>query len=158
MYVDPRGVRFAAWITVVVLSAYLVTGATWILALQFLAFAAGAVFGLRAAPYGLVFKALVRPRLASPAELEAEAPPRFAQTVGAVFAGVALVAVALGLPWVAYGAAAMALAAAFLNAAFDFCLGCEAYLMLRRMRGAPALRRMVQPPSRRAEPAPSASS
>lgn len=143
MFVDPRGVRFSAWITVVVLSSYLITGATWILALQALIFASGAVFGLRAAPYGVAFKLLVRPRLGPPAGLEAEAPPRFAQAVGALFAVVALLGVVAGAQWLAYGAAAMALAAAFLNAAFNFCLGCETYLLLRRMRRAPEVARPV---------------
>ena len=136
-YVDPRGPRFGAWLTTVVLVAVLVTGSAWLAAAQTLVFALGAVFGLKAAPYGLLYRWLVRPRLGPPAELEAELPPRFAQAVGTAFGLVATIGYATGVTAVGAGAAACALAAAFLNAAFAFCLGCEVYLLLRRA-GVPA--------------------
>jgi hypothetical protein len=79
-----------------------------------------------------VFRSVVRPRLGPPTEFEAEAPPRFAQAVGAVFAVVGTLGFALGLPALGFAATALALAAAFLNAAFGFCLGCEMYLIYRR--------------------------
>jgi hypothetical protein len=130
--VDVRGTRFAAWLTAVVLAVVLLTSSTLLVALQTGVFLLGAVFGLRAAPYGVVFRQLVRPLLRPPAEVEPEAPPRFAQAVGAVFALVATVGFAVG--WTALGmvATAFALAAAFLNAAFGFCLGCELYLFALR--------------------------
>ncbi|MFZ1853421.1 MAG: DUF4395 domain-containing protein, partial [Candidatus Nanopelagicales bacterium] len=104
-----------------------------------LAFAAGAVLGLHAQPYGLIYRRFVRPRLGPPAELEDPAPPRFAQAVGLAFALVALVGLLAGLSIVFYFAIALALAAAFLNTAFDFCLGCEMYLLIKRVgRGAVA--------------------
>src|SRR3954454_4541645 len=84
--VDVRGPRFAAWGTTVVLAVVLLTGSGWLLAAQAVVFAIGALAGLRWAPYGVLFRLLVRPRLAPPSELEAEAPPRFAQAVGLVFA------------------------------------------------------------------------
>src|SRR5579884_2334858 len=86
MYVDPRGARFGAVITTVVLAVVLLTGSGPLLAAQALVFGLGAAFGLRYAPYGYLYRALVRPRLGPPAELEAEAPPRFAQAVGFGFA------------------------------------------------------------------------
>ena len=73
-------------ITTVVLAVVLITGSVWLLAAQALVFAAGSVFGLRYSPYGLLYRRLIRPRLGPPCELEPEAPPRFAQTVGLVFA------------------------------------------------------------------------
>src|SRR3954454_8144910 len=82
MYVDPRGLRFGAVVTTLVLAVGLVTASAWVLLAQTLVFAVGAAAGLRRAPYGLLFRALVRPRLGPPRELEAEAPPRFAQAVG----------------------------------------------------------------------------
>jgi hypothetical protein len=39
---------------------------------------------------------------------------------------------ATGITWLGIGATALALAAAFLNAVFGFCLGCEMYLLIRR--------------------------
>src|SRR4051794_10165696 len=79
MYVDPRGPRFGAALTTVVLAVVLLTGSGWLLAAQAVVFGIGVVAGLRWAPYGLLYRRLVRPRLGPPAQLEAEAPPRFAQ-------------------------------------------------------------------------------
>lgn len=133
MQVDPRGQRLAAGFTTVVLVAVLVTGSWELLAAQAVVFAIGTLFGLRFAPYGLIFKSLVRPRIGPPKELEAEAPPRFAQGVGLGFALVGVAGYDLGIEWLGIGATAFALAAAFLNVAFGFCLGCEMYLLIRRV-------------------------
>lgn len=135
--VDPRGARFAAAVTAVVLAVGLVTANAWVLAAQSLVFAIGAVAGLNRAPYGLVFRHFVRPRIGEPATLEAAAPPRFAQAVGLVFALVATAGFALGVTAVGVAATALAFAAAFLNAAFGFCLGCEMYLVGRRLTSRP---------------------
>ena len=96
MEIDPRGPRFSAVITTIVLAVVLITGSAWLLAAQVAVFAVGALAGLRYAPYGLVYRRLVRPRLGSPAHTEAEAPPRFAQAVGMVVAGVGLICLAAG--------------------------------------------------------------
>ena len=133
MYVDPRGPRFGAWITTAVLALVLVTSSAWLLAAQTVVFAVGAFAGLRYAPYGWVFRRFVRPRLAPPTDLEPEAPPRFAQGVGFAFGLVGTVALAVGATTVGLVAAGLALAAAFLNAVFGFCLGCEVYLLGRRL-------------------------
>jgi hypothetical protein len=132
--IDPRGPRFGALITTVVLAVVLVTGSVWLLAAQAVVFAAGALFGLRYAPYGWLYRRLVRPRLGPPAELEPEAPPRFAQGVGLAFAAVGVVGYAAGLTWLGAAATAAALAAAFLNGVFGFCLGCQMYVLIRRIR------------------------
>jgi hypothetical protein len=135
--VDPRGPRFGGAVTTVVLALALVlvgtTAGTVLVAWQTLVFALGAIVGLHAQPYGIVYRRLVQPRLGPPAELEDAAPPRFAQAVGLVFLVVALVASLAGVTVVATVAIALALAAAFLNAAFGFCLGCEMYLLGSRL-------------------------
>ncbi len=82
MDIDPRGPRFGALITTVVFAVVLITGSVWLLAAQALVFAVATVFGMRNAPYGLIYRWLVRPRLGPPGELEPEAPPRFAQGHG----------------------------------------------------------------------------
>ena len=133
MGIDPRGPRFNASITTAVLAVVLVTGSVWLLAAQGLVFAAGSIFGLRYSPYGWLYRRLVRPRLGPPSELEPEAPPRFAQTVGLAFAAVGVVGYATGLTALGMAATAAALAAALLNAAIGFCLGCEMYLLIRRI-------------------------
>lgn len=135
--VDVRGPRFGAAITTVVLALALVLVgspiATVLIAWQTLVFGLGAFIGLQAQPYGLVFRTIVQPRLAAPTQLEDAAPPRFAQLVGFGFAVVALAALLVGATTVATVAIGFALAAAFLNAAFAFCLGCQMYLLTRRL-------------------------
>ena len=133
MKVDPRGMRFAAALTAAVLVAVLVTSSAWLLAAQAAVFAAGAVLGLRYAPYGLIFRVLVRPRLGPPSELEDEAPPRFSQAVGLVFSVAGVAGYATGVTPLGIVATAFALIAAFLNAAFGLCLGCEMYVLIRRV-------------------------
>jgi hypothetical protein len=134
--IDPRGPRFAATLTTLVLAAVLLTApsatATTLLVVQAALFAAGALGGIQRTPYAWLFKRFVRPRLAPPTELEDAAPPRFAQTVGLVFALVALSGFLTGVTALGLVATGLALAAAFLNAAFGFCLGCEIYLLVRR--------------------------
>lgn len=132
--VDPRGVRFAAGLTTVVLAVVLVTAGVWLLAAQAVVFALGAVAGLRFAPYSVLYRRAVAPRLARPTEREEAAPVRFSQLVGFVFAAVGVLGYALGLPVVGLVATALALVAAFLNAAFGFCLGCEMYGIVVRSR------------------------
>jgi len=132
MDIDPRGPRFGAAITTIVLAVVLITGSAWLLGAQLLVFAVGALFGLRYAPYGIVYRRLVRPRLGPPARTEAEAPPRFSQGVGMVFAAGGVLGYALGASAVGITFTAFALFAAFLNAAFDFCLGCQVYLFIQR--------------------------
>jgi hypothetical protein len=137
-FVDPRGQRFGAAITTVVLAVVLLTSAWWLLALQAVVFGLGARdLGLQ--PYGILFRRFVRPRLGPPAELEAAAPPQFAQLVGLLFAVVGLVGYLSGVPTLGAVATGLALAAAALNAVFGFCLGCELHLLL--VRAFPKLRK-----------------
>ena len=97
MQIDPRGPRFGAVITTFVFIAVLITASTWLLAAQAVVFGIGALFGMRYAPYGLIFRWLVRPRLGPPAELEDEAPPRFSQGLGLVFAVIGVIGYATGV-------------------------------------------------------------
>ncbi len=132
MEIDPRGPRFGAVITTVVLAVVLLTGSAWLLAAQLAVFAVGALAGLRYAPYGLLYRSLVRPRLGPPASTEPEAPPRFSQGVGMVFAAAGVALYASGVTAGGIVFTALALVAAFLNAAFDLCLGCQLYLFIQR--------------------------
>jgi hypothetical protein len=136
MGIDPRGPRFGAVITTIILAIVLVTGNGWLLLAQTVVFATGALAGLRYAPYGFVYRALVRPRLGPPAELEAQAPPRFAQGVGMMCAAIGTIGFLAVSPLLGVAFTALALIAAFLNAAFDLCLGCHMYLFIQRLRPA----------------------
>ncbi|MGW1893668.1 DUF4395 domain-containing protein [Streptomyces sp. NPDC002004] len=133
MDIDARGPRFGAAVTAVVLAAVLITGSVWLLAWQTLCFALGTAGGTARSPYGWLFRKAVRPRIGPPTEFESPQPPRFAQCVGLAFALVGLVGYAAGPVWLGLAATGCALAAAFLNAVFGYCLGCEAYLLLRRL-------------------------
>ncbi|GAB2760514.1 DUF4395 domain-containing protein [Salinifilum aidingensis] len=131
---DPRGVRFSAGVTSAILAFGLVTTSWRVLAAQTVLFAMCAVIGLRANPWGQVYRSAVRPRLGDldGDEREAPGPVRFAQGVGFAFALAATAGYAAG--WVAFGVVAnvFALIAALLNAVFGYCLGCHAYLLSRR--------------------------
>ncbi|MFE4664362.1 DUF4395 domain-containing protein [Streptomyces sp. NPDC056716] len=133
MDIDVRGPRFGAAVTAVVLAVVLITGGVWLLAWQTLAFALGAAGGVGRSPYGWVFQRFVRPRIGPPTAFEPPEPPRFAQTVGLGFALLGLIGFTLGPQWLGLAATGAALAAAFLNAAFGYCLGCEVYLLSRRV-------------------------
>lgn len=134
--VDVRGPRFAAVLTSVVLAVALLFGSGWLVAVQAVVFAVGAFTGLRNAPYGVLFRLLVAPRLGPVRDREPEAPPRFAQLVGFVFAVVGAAGYLLGVPVLGAVATGLALVAALLNAVTGFCLGCELYLIVRRAQHA----------------------
>ena len=138
--VDVRGPRFAAWLTTAVLVITLVVStvslaaAAAILGAQAVVFAIGALAGPRRHPYGLIFAKLVAPRLAPVTEKEPTPPLKFAQLVGFVFAVVGAVGFAAGLGTLGLIATGFALVAAFLNAAFAICLGCQLYPLVARLR------------------------
>jgi hypothetical protein len=134
--IDPRGPQLTAAITAVVLALVLLTApapfGVVLLAAQAVLFAVGVGFGVHRGPWAVIFRSLVRPRLAPPEHLEDPEPPRFAQGVGLVFALVALAGYLAGSTVLGAVATGFALAAALLNAVFRFCLGCEMYLLIRR--------------------------
>jgi hypothetical protein len=132
--IDVRGPRFSATITVIVLAIALATQNAWVLALQAVVFAIGAIRGPQFTPYAFIFKRVVKPRLRGEVVTEDSRPPQFAQSVGFVFAIVGLLGAAIGSVPVFCVAVGFALAAAFLNSVFNYCLGCEMYLLVLRIR------------------------
>jgi hypothetical protein len=133
--IDPRGPRFGAAVTTVVLAVVLLTGSAVLLAAQTVVFALGS---RGRSPYVLAFKKWVRPRLAPPTELEDAAPPQFAQLVGLAFAAGGTLSFAAGATTPALILTGFALVAAVLNASIGLCLGCEVYLLFRRTKGVAA--------------------
>lgn len=149
--IDPRGPRFAAAVTSALLLAatFLALIGTspdaasaslpqraldpaFLLAVVITALFLWSVASPATAPWGALFRRVIRPRLAPPAELEDPRPPRFAQGVGLLVVGVGLLLHLVGVPWALPIATGAAFLAAFLNAAFGFCLGCQIYLLLQR--------------------------
>ena len=131
--IDARGPRFSALLTTIVLGVALATTNPWLVIFQAVVFAIGAFKGPQHTPYATVFKKLVKPRLTGEAPTEDVRPPQFAQRIGFALTVVAIVGL-LFAPALATVAVSFALAASFLNAAFNFCLGCEIYLRIARLR------------------------
>ena len=130
--IDARGPRYTAALTTIVLSAALITESNLIIGFQFAVFLSAVLFGLRRSIYGFLYRNLIQPRLSGPVPSEYESAPRFAQLIGALFAFTALIGGLTGNTAVFLIATGFALAAAFLNAAFGFCLGCQMYLLILR--------------------------
>jgi hypothetical protein len=149
--IDPRGPRFGATITLLLLAIELIlllsskpisstdtlaqivaSPSIWLLAFIVAVFAIGAFAGIQKHPYGAIFKALIRPRLSAPQELEDPKPPTFAQLIGFIITAVGLAFALLGFTVGALVAVAFAFVAAFLNSVFAYCLGCQIYVLLVR--------------------------
>ena len=133
IYIDARGPRFGAAITTTVLALALVSQNKWVLVAQGIVFLIGAIRGPQFTPYGLIYKNFIKPRLTKEAPTEDVRPPKFAQAVGFVFALVGSIGAFTGVDVVFTVATGFALAAAFLNSAFNYCLGCEMYLLIVRL-------------------------
>ena len=137
MQIDPRGPQFNAILTSVVLALTLITAPDTVglvlLGVQTVLFAIAVTLGVQRTPAAYLFKTLVRPRLGAPTHLEDPEPPRFAQGVGLAFALVGLVGYLSGVTLLGAVATGFALVAALLNAVFGLCLGCELYLLIRRL-------------------------
>ena len=132
--IDVRGPRFSASLTVIALAIALATQNVWVLAFQAVVFAIGAIRGPQFTPYAFIFKRVVKPLLRGEVVTEDSRPPQFAQSVGFIFALVGLLGAAIGSVPVFSIAVGFALAAAFLNSVFNYCLGCEMYLLVLRIR------------------------
>jgi Domain of unknown function (DUF4395) len=132
--IDARGPRFGAVITTVVLATALATNNVWVIVAQGIVFAIGAIKGPQFTPYAFIYKTFVKPRLKGETPAEDVRPPQFAQSVGLLFALAAIGGSLFGINAIFTVAVAFALGAAFLNAGFNFCLGCEIYLLLLRAR------------------------
>lgn len=139
--IDPRGPRFGASIinvfSIIIFFLALETStvalAQSILAIVWVSFLWGTLFGNSKHPFGLLYKKLVRPRLSAPKELEDARPPRFAQLVGLFVTSIGFVLAALAVPYGIAIAAGALFAASTLQAYFGYCLGCQIYLGLRRV-------------------------
>ncbi len=132
--IDARGLRFGAAVTSLILATALLTHSTSAIAISFIFFAIGATRGPQFTPQGLFFKKFIKPRLTGETPTEDVRPPKFAQQVGLGFTVVALVAGLASWSALFTVAVSLCLAAALLNAVFNFCLGCEIYLLLARLR------------------------
>jgi len=136
-HVDPRGPRFGAAITSILsLIAFYLS-----LTSESLGYATVVALGVlftwslvspKTHPYGWLFRKFIRPKLAAPKELEDPRPLKFAQQVGLAFALLGIVGGIFSASLITISAAFIFIAA-FLNAYFGLCLGCQLYLLIRRV-------------------------
>ncbi|MEI8222691.1 MAG: DUF4395 domain-containing protein [Actinomycetes bacterium] len=130
--IDPRGPRVTASITLIVLGAAFLTHSTFLILLQLIQFTIGGFVSPKKAPYGIIYRKLIQPRLAGDFIGEDIRGPQFAQKVGFLFAVLATIGALSKIDLLFQIPVILALAAAFLNAVFDYCLGCQIYLLLQR--------------------------
>ncbi len=127
--IDPRGHRFGAGVSAIVLIVAIVSGTPWLVALALLSIAVSAAFGLRYSIYGIIWRRIAKAARLGKVEPEHEYPPRFAQVLGSIALTLALVAFALGattLGWV-FTAAVAGLQTVL--AVTGYCLGCRLYFL-----------------------------
>ncbi|HYH94300.1 MAG TPA: DUF4395 domain-containing protein [Candidatus Saccharimonadales bacterium] len=127
--IDPRGHRFGAGVSAILLLGGFLADAPWVVGLVLLTIGVSAAFGLRYSIYGAVWRRIVRVARLGPVEPEHEYPPRFAQVLGSTALILSLLAFALGAPAVGW---ALALAVAALQSLLGltgYCLGCRLYFL-----------------------------
>ena len=127
--IDPRGHRFCAGVSAIVLIVAVVTGTPWLVALALLSIAVSATFGLRYSIYGIVWRRIAAVASLGKVEPEHEYPPRFAQVLGSTALTLALIAFLLGATTIGW---VLTLAVAGLQsvlAVTGYCLGCRLYFL-----------------------------
>jgi hypothetical protein len=138
---DPRGPRFGAGISSILMLVVIYLSldpasegsALVVMGFAVVMFTFGSLLGPARHPYSYLYKYTLRKFLKAPAYLEPATPVHFAQVIGLVITGLGLVLGLLGVPWALPIAAAAAFMAAFVNAVFAYCIGCQMYLGLKRL-------------------------
>ena len=127
--IDPRGHRFGAGVSAILLIGAFVTGTTVLVPLLLLSIGVSAAFGLRFSIYGLVWRRIAKTLALPKVEPEHEYPPRFAQVLGSVALTLALIAFALGATTIGWGLALAVAGLQTLLATTGYCLGCRLYFL-----------------------------
>ena len=128
--IDPRGHRFGAAFSAVLLLLAFVIGQPVIVAAVAVALGVSAWFGTRYSalgrPWPYVRKLL---HIGPPKELEVEWPPRFAQAIGFLVLAAASILFLAGLPTLAWLLTGAVVVLQTLLAATGYCLGCRLYFL-----------------------------
>jgi hypothetical protein len=128
--IDPRGHRFGAALSVVILGAGLLLNAPIVVPFLAVALGLSAFFGTRYSILGRAWPVVRKAfRIAPPSELEHELPPRFAQALGFIGFAVATVLFLLGFAVAGWVVAAAVGALQAVLAATGYCLGCRLYFL-----------------------------
>jgi hypothetical protein len=127
--IDPRGHRFGAGVSAVLLIGAFLTGATWLVPLVLLSIGASAAFGLKYSIYGVIWRRIATTLALPKVEPEHEYPPRFAQVLGSTALILALIAFILDATTVGWGLVLAVAALQTLLATTGYCLGCRLYFL-----------------------------
>jgi hypothetical protein len=127
--IDPRGHRFGAGVSAMVLLASFALNAPILVAVALVSIGVSAAFGLRWSVYGAVWRRIVRVLALPPTTPEHEYPPRFAQTLGSVVLIGSLVAFVIGASTAGWVLAFAVAGLQSLLAVTGYCLGCRLYFL-----------------------------
>jgi hypothetical protein len=127
--IDPRGHRFGAGVSAIVLLAAFALDAPILVAVALLSIGVSAAFGLRWSIYGAIWRRIVRVLALRPTTPEHEYPPRFAQTLGSVVLIGSLVAFGAGASTAGWALAFAVAGLQSLLAVTGYCLGCRLYFL-----------------------------
>ncbi len=136
--VNETSARLVAGGVVAMGVAFLAVGQWWVLVLLAYGFLARVLSGPRFSPLGQVVTRVITPRLDLDHRFVPGPPKRFAQGIGLVFSGGALLAWGLGVHVVSYVLIAGLIVAATLESVFAVCLGCIVFNRLMRWGVIPA--------------------
>lgn len=136
--VNETSARLVATGVVLMTASVAGLGATWVLLPLAYGFWARVIAGPTFSPLGQLVTRGITPRLPVRHRFVAGPPKRFAQGIGAALSSAALVAWLAGSAPAARVLAGMILVAAFLEAAFAYCLGCRIFAGLSRIGLVPA--------------------
>ena len=127
--IDPRGHRFGAGVSAILLIGAFLTGTEWVVALVLLSIGVSAAFGLRYSIYGAVWRRIVKVAHLGKAEPEHEYPPRFAQVLGSVALVLALLSFIVGATTLGWFFSLAVASLQTLLATTGYCLGCRLYFL-----------------------------
>lgn len=129
-HIDPRGMRFGAGVSAIVLAIAFLLNLPWLAVLVGVNLGVSAFFGTRlflpSRPWPFIRRAL---KLAPPPEPEHEYPPRFAQALGATFLGLAGLAFLVGVTPLGWLLVAAVAGLQTLLAVTGICVGCRLYFL-----------------------------
>ena len=135
--IDPRQPRLGQGITGLALLVGYLLDQPLILPVLAVVLAAASLGGPALNPYALLFRGIRSAGwIGPPGELEEAAPPRFANTLGFVFLTAASLTHYLPsqpIDWLAWGLGLLVSALALLAATTGLCVGCELYVLVRRV-------------------------
>jgi Domain of unknown function (DUF4395) len=127
--IDPRGQRFGAGVSAIVLAAAFLLQLPLLAVLVGVNLAVSAFFGTRLFLPGRAWPLVRRTLHLGPAEPEHEYPPRFAQAMGGTCIGLATIAFVAGLPLGGWLLTAAVAGLQTLLALTGICVGCRLYFL-----------------------------